>query len=145
MKPINDVARLKAPLAMSTEEFSEVGHKLVDKIAEFLNNLPRKPVTTGEQPAKIRAVLGNNKLPVNGASAEALIDEAAELLFNHSLFNGHPGFWGYITSSATPIGALGDLLASWLPARQKRVGIYERKGLMHIMINQELNIQTNSY
>jgi len=121
MKPINDVARLKAPLAMSAEEFSEVGNKLVDKIAEFLNDLPHKPVTTGEQPAKIRAVLGNNKLPINGVSAETLIDEAAELLFNHSLFNGHPSFWGYITSSATPIGALGDLLAA---AVNPNVGAY---------------------
>ncbi|WP_262509437.1 pyridoxal phosphate-dependent decarboxylase family protein [Thermoflavifilum thermophilum] len=28
------------------------------------------------------------------------------------MFNGHPRFWGYITSSATPIGALADFLAS---------------------------------
>ena len=42
----------------------------------------------------------------------ALLDEAAELLFRHSLFNGHPRFFGYITSSPAPIGALGDLLAS---------------------------------
>ena len=32
----------------------------------------------------------------------------------HSLFNGHPRFFGYITSSAAPIGALGDLIASVL-------------------------------
>jgi len=31
---------------------------------------------------------------------------------HHSLFNGHPLFLGYITSSAAPIGALGDLLAA---------------------------------
>ena len=31
--------------------------------------------------------------------------------FEHSLFNGHPRFFGYITSSPAPIGALGDLLA----------------------------------
>jgi glutamate/tyrosine decarboxylase-like PLP-dependent enzyme len=33
-------------------------------------------------------------------------------MFENSLLNGHPRFWGYITSSAAPIGALGDLLAS---------------------------------
>jgi glutamate/tyrosine decarboxylase-like PLP-dependent enzyme len=33
-------------------------------------------------------------------------------LFAHSLFNGHPRFFGYITSSPAPIGMLGDLLAS---------------------------------
>ncbi|HEV7127758.1 MAG TPA: pyridoxal-dependent decarboxylase, partial [Ktedonobacterales bacterium] len=41
-----------------------------------------------------------------------MLDSAADLLLAHSLFNGHPRFWGYITSSAAPIGALGDLLAA---------------------------------
>lgn len=106
---------------MSAEEFSEAGHKLVDKIAAFLHELPQMPVTTGEQPAAIRFVLGNNPLPVNGAPAEKILDDAAALLFKHSLFNGHPAFWGYITSSATPIGALGDLLAA---AVNPNVGAY---------------------
>src|SRR6185436_6101585 len=42
----------------------------------------------------------------------ALLREAAGLLFDHSLFNGHPRFFGYITSSAAPIGMLADLLAA---------------------------------
>jgi glutamate/tyrosine decarboxylase-like PLP-dependent enzyme len=41
-----------------------------------------------------------------------LIGRATDLLFDHSLFNSHPRFWGYITASAAPIGILGDLLAS---------------------------------
>ena len=43
---------------------------------------------------------------------DALLDDAAGLLFDHSLFNGHPRFFGYITSSPAPIGMLGDFLAS---------------------------------
>jgi glutamate/tyrosine decarboxylase-like PLP-dependent enzyme len=41
-----------------------------------------------------------------------LLDDAASLLFDHSTFNGHPRFFGYITAPAAPIGVLGDLLAS---------------------------------
>jgi glutamate/tyrosine decarboxylase-like PLP-dependent enzyme len=41
-----------------------------------------------------------------------LITETWQLLVKNSLFNGHPRFWGYVTSSPTPIGMLGDLLAS---------------------------------
>ncbi|SFZ89947.1 hypothetical protein SAMN05428642_101653 [Flaviramulus basaltis] len=44
--------------------------------------------------------------------ATELITKATDLLFNHSLLNGHPKFFGYITSSAAPIGTLADLLAS---------------------------------
>ena len=34
------------------------------------------------------------------------------LLFDHSLFNSHPRFWGYITAPAAPIGILGEFLAT---------------------------------
>ncbi|HTD41049.1 MAG TPA: aminotransferase class V-fold PLP-dependent enzyme, partial [Mucilaginibacter sp.] len=37
---------------------------------------------------------------------------ATNLLFDHSLFNGHPKFLGYITSSPAPLGALSDMLAA---------------------------------
>ena len=51
-------------------------------------------------------------MPQQGADSAQLLHHAADLLFDHSLFNGHPRFWGYITSSAAPIGALGELLAA---------------------------------
>jgi glutamate/tyrosine decarboxylase-like PLP-dependent enzyme len=41
-----------------------------------------------------------------------MLSETADMLFEHSLFNGHPRFWGYITSSPAPLGILGDFLAS---------------------------------
>src|SRR5215211_7778923 len=99
MEPLHGIAQVNTPLAMSADEFAEAGHKLIAKIAAFLNELPNKPVTTGEQPTQIRSVLGRGALPIEGLNAEALLDEATELLFNHSLFNGHPNFWGYITAS----------------------------------------------
>ena len=51
-------------------------------------------------------------LPENGLPAEELISSTSKLLFDHSLFNGHPKFFGFITSSGAPIGVLADLLAS---------------------------------
>ena len=102
-----------SPLAMSGEEFRSLGHGLVDRIASFLDTLPQRKVTSGESPTEIRQALGAERtLPQRGADAAQLLDRAADLLMEHSLFNGHPRFWGYITSSAAPIGALGDLLAA---------------------------------
>jgi hypothetical protein len=66
------------------------------------------PGITGRRPARARRDAGS---PTR-APTRALLDEAHRLLFRHSLFNGHPRFFGYITSSPAPIGALGDLLAS---------------------------------
>ena len=97
---------------MDAEEFRIVGHDLVDKVADFLSTLRQRPVTPGESPEQIRKLLGGGSLPEKGTPAQALFNEVAPLLFDHSLFNGHPRFWAYITSSAAPIGMLGDLLAA---------------------------------
>ena len=102
-----------SPLTITSEEFRRVGHHLVDRIAEFLDTLPARPVTRGESPSTIRDVLhAGRSVPREGAAPSELLDRAATLLFDHSLFNAHPRFWGYVTSSAAPIGTLGDLLAS---------------------------------
>lgn len=102
----------KAPVEMSPEEFQAAGHRLVDQITAFLASLPQRSVTPGKSPAEIRQALGENALPELGVPAEGLLTETAELLFENSAFNGHPRFMAYITSSATPIGALADLLAA---------------------------------
>ena len=47
-----------------------------------------------------------------GTPAIDVLKRARTLLFEHSLFNSHPRFWGYITAPAAPIGILGDLLAA---------------------------------
>lgn len=102
-----------APLAMQPDEFRKLGYFLVDEIADFLDSLPDRPVTPGERPQQVRDALGaTDPLPEKGTDPGSLLSRATALLFDHSLFNGHPRFWGYVTSSAAPIGALGDLLGS---------------------------------
>jgi glutamate/tyrosine decarboxylase-like PLP-dependent enzyme len=102
----------KTPIVLSKEEFKKIGYQLIDRISEFNDNMDARPVTYGESPAELKEILGSTPLPEQGKDADELIQQTTELLFNHSLFNGHPKFLGYITSSATPIGALADLLAS---------------------------------
>jgi glutamate/tyrosine decarboxylase-like PLP-dependent enzyme len=112
MNDVTPPARREAPLELSPEEFRRLGHRLVDRLADWLAEMPRGPVTLGSDPASVRAALGRADLPLDGTVPETLLDEAAELVLRHSLFNGHPRFLGFITSSAAPIGALGDLLAA---------------------------------
>jgi aromatic-L-amino-acid/L-tryptophan decarboxylase len=105
----------RAPLEMLPDEFREIGHRLVDQIADRLARLPSGPVTTDESPADLRRALGAAQtLPAAGTDAGRLVGEAADLLFDHSMFNGHPRFYGYITSSPAPIGMFGDFLAAAL-------------------------------
>src|SRR5204862_7891075 len=81
--------------------------------AARLAAVPESPLTRGESPAQVRALVGGERpLPLEGEAAGVLLTEAARQLFDHSLFNGHPRFFGYITSSPAPIGMFGDFLAA---------------------------------
>ncbi len=99
------------PLEMTPDEFRAAGHRLVDDIAAFLESLPGRPVAPDLTPGGVRSLLPAD-LPDAGTDAATLLAETAPLVFDHSAFNGHPRFFGYITSSAGPAGALADLLAS---------------------------------
>lgn len=102
-----------AAVAMDRETFQRLGHRLVDRIAHALERQPRGPVTHDDGPEDIRDAIGlGGPLPADGTPVEHLLDETARLLFEHSLVNGHPRFFGYITGSPAPIGMLGDLLAA---------------------------------
>jgi glutamate/tyrosine decarboxylase-like PLP-dependent enzyme len=98
---------------MTSDEFRCLGHDLVERIADFLASIRTHPVTRAESPEEVRAALDATRmLPEEGQAPKVLLENATALLLEHSLFNGHPRFYGYITSSAAPIGMLGDLLAA---------------------------------
>ena len=101
-----------SPIEINKGDFREIGYRLIDTISDFYDAINERLVTTAETPTQIQTVLGNASLPDNGTSVAELFSKTTDLLLNHSLLNGHPKFFGYITSSPTQIGALADLLAS---------------------------------
>ncbi len=112
-----DAGVRQAPVSMDAATFRRVGHALVDQVAGFLESLPERPVTRDESPSAVRAALDlNGPLPEAGTPPAPLLEQTAALLFDHSLFNAHPRFFGYITAPPTPIGILGDFLASAINA-----------------------------
>jgi aromatic-L-amino-acid decarboxylase len=97
---------------MAPEEFRAIGHSLVDAIADFLARLPDAPTASPLLPDAMRSMLGKRKMPENGTDIAPVVDRFSRDFFRHSTHNGSPRFFGYITSSAAPIGALADLLAA---------------------------------
>lgn len=97
---------------MPADEFRRAGHALVDQLADFLTSLPQRPVTPAPSQATVRGLLGDGPLPEAGEEPSQILPQTADLLADNSLFNSHPKFFGYITSSAAPVGALGELLAA---------------------------------
>ncbi len=102
----------RAPLQLSASEFRSSGYRLIDELAELLGTIHERPVTTSKSPSQVRALINSSSMPKRGTPAAKLLRETTRLLLQDSLFNGHPKFWGYVTSSPAPIGILGDLLAA---------------------------------
>lgn len=102
-----------APVDISPEQFRAAGHVLVDRIAELLGGMRERKVTTGLSVREIRGLINASAgLPETGSDCSQLLDQTTELLTKHSLYNGHPKFLGYVTSSPAPIGMLAELLAA---------------------------------
>jgi aromatic-L-amino-acid/L-tryptophan decarboxylase len=102
-----------APLAMDAATFRDLGHRLVDQLALLLASVPGRPVTRDASPSAVRASLDlEGSLPERGGDPGELLERTATLLFDHSLFNAHPRFFGYITAPPAPIGILADFLAA---------------------------------
>ena len=96
---------------MDPAVFRDEGHWLIDEIANFLSSIANAQVTPAPTPGSLKAKLPAY-VPRTGTDPSSLFEETWNLLLENSLFNGHPRFWGYITSSPAPIGMLGDLMAS---------------------------------
>jgi len=106
------LTRRAAPLDMDAEEFRELGHSMIDAIADFYKQLPEARTASALLPDAMRAKLGRMDMPENGTDIAPVIEKFRKTFFEQSTHNGSPRFWGYITSSGAPVGALADLLAS---------------------------------
>ncbi len=105
-------SKRETPIEIKKVDFKKIGYELIDTIADFFDTIEEYPVTRGQSPLELQKAIGNSGLPEQGLSAEKIVSRTSDLLLNHSLFNGHPKFMGYITSSPAPIGVLADMLAA---------------------------------
>ncbi len=107
---------------LPSDAFRRVGHQLIDDIAEFLDTIGNRPVNPNPTAQSIRAALNTTDLPEQGRDAAEALMHVKDVLMEYSVFNGHPGFMGYITAGPLPIGILADLLAS---AMNPNVGAWQ--------------------
>ena len=101
-----------ARLDMAPEQFRALGHRVVDQIADFLGELQERPVALSMTPGQVLEELGNAAMPESGVDPEQILDRSIELLGRYNRLTMHPRQWGYIIGSASPIGALADLIAA---------------------------------
>jgi aromatic-L-amino-acid decarboxylase len=105
---------------MDAGEFREVGHRVVDLLAEYLENIEQKPVFPDVEPATLTQLFAE-PLPQVPTPSENLLTELEQNLLPNCTHVGHPGYMGLITPSPSPIGIIADFLCSGL---NQNVGTY---------------------
>ena len=101
-------------LDITKEALDEISSRAAALVSEYFATIREQPVLAPNYAGKTKEAI-NVELPLEGRPLDELIDECRTVMAL-SRHNGHPRFFGYVASPATPIGAYADLIASALNA-----------------------------
>ncbi|MFZ3332242.1 MAG: pyridoxal-dependent decarboxylase [Candidatus Acidiferrales bacterium] len=105
---------------MNPGEFREVGHRVVDMLAEYLEHIEEKPVFPNVEPSTLTKFFAE-PLPQDSSTPEKVLAELEEKLLPYCTHVGHPGYMGLITPSPNPVGIIADFICS---ALNQNIGAY---------------------
>ncbi len=102
-------------LSIPPDEIRAMGRATLERVVAYYETLPARPVVIPSTSQAIRAQL-EEPLPQAGCDFVALLDTFDQVIARFSRHNGHPRFFGYISSPGTPVTAVGSMLAGALNA-----------------------------
>ena len=105
---------------MTSKEFSDLGHQVVELLAEYFDQIEEKRVFPDAEPRMVNQLF-NEPVPQNPSSPTVVLDEIKDKLLPYCTNVGHPGYMGLITPSPNPVGVIGDFIAS---ALNQNIGAY---------------------
>jgi aromatic-L-amino-acid/L-tryptophan decarboxylase len=105
---------------MDRNEFRSAGHRVVDLLADYMDQIEEKRVFPDAEPRMTNELFAE-ALPASPSPMESVLNELETKLFPYCTNVGHPGYMGLITPSPNPVGILGDFICS---ALNQNVGAY---------------------
>jgi len=99
-------------LDISETEMRELSLQVTQLVTEYFSEVSTLPVFPQTWGGKTIGEIGTTP-PLEAEPLEQLLNDCRTIIEN-SRHNGHPRFFGYVASPATPPGAFGDLIASAL-------------------------------
>lgn len=96
---------------MPVDEFRQLGHQMVDWIADYLNGIEQYPVLSQIKPGDVK-----NKLPLKppqtGDGLKNIFDDINKIIMPGMTHWNHPGFMAYFNSTASGPGILAEFLSA---------------------------------
>ena len=98
-------------LDWSPERARALGDAALEMYEEFLKRLPDLPVDRGRSAVEVSEAV-HLDVPSEGMDDADLLEYLRRLVFDYSMYPGHPGFLAYIVGGGTVPGAIADLVAA---------------------------------
>jgi aromatic-L-amino-acid/L-tryptophan decarboxylase len=112
---MTDLAGADDPLDLgwewSPDEIKRVGYQVVDLIADYLTQLPQRPVWEPYPPELAQHLL-REPVPETGQEAGALLSEFATTVAPYPFGNGHPRYFAWVNSPPAIMGIFAEALAA---------------------------------
>jgi L-2,4-diaminobutyrate decarboxylase len=112
---MNDIELLSGlpGLRADADVLREHGHALIERMAEYLDAVEERPVSTPLSPSEI-ARRFNEPLPRQGQPAEQIWEDAWTLVAGDAIHLAHPMYMGHQVAPPLPHAVLADAMASLL-------------------------------
>ncbi len=98
---------------MTSEEFRQAGHRIVDWIADYRAKVAQFPVMARTAPGEIRAQLPPSP-PDTPETFDAILADLDKIVIRGLSHWQHPSFFGYFPSNGLPSSVLGDYVSTGL-------------------------------
>lgn len=108
-----DAPSPRRALDWEPERAAAFGNDVVGIWTELLERLPDLPVGRAVSTDEVRDAVAI-EVPDEPMAEAALLEYLRKVVFDYSIYPGHPGFMAYITAAGTVPGAAADLLAAGL-------------------------------
>jgi len=110
-KKDNDLPLTPSLGDMSAVDFRRHGHRLVDWIADYFENIERLPVLAQIEPGDLKAALPPSP-PEQGESMDAILADLDRLIVPAVTHWSHPSFFAYFATSTSAPGIFGEMLSA---------------------------------
>lgn len=100
-------------LKLTPDQMRSLGYRVIDLIIEHFETLPDKSATRNLRRAELEKRF-RESMPQTGSSAEKVLDELQQKMWDAFMHPDHPRFFAFIPTPTNFVSVMGDALASGL-------------------------------